>query len=189
LCSVFSNHRSTKSMGGGFEAGGGGGLVGAERRDGGGMAMRSAAGAGVADSGPPHSYNQGYLMSGPMPRLTDYDAYQRLCNQILAPEDKQKVAGKHFIKKSGWRKLAMAFDISFEIRQCEITHNDQGNVKMATFIVRGMLPNGRFADAWGGCDSVEKRFNKPNHDVPATAETRAKNRACADLLGMRENTK
>jgi hypothetical protein len=45
----------------------------------------------------------------------------------------------------------MAFDISFEIRQCEITHNDQGNVRFASFIVRGMLPNGRFADAWGVC--------------------------------------
>jgi hypothetical protein len=176
-------------MGNGFESGAaGGGGVGAERRDG-GIGMRSAAGSAAGESGPSPSHNQGYLMSGPMPRITDYDAYQKLCNQILVPEDKQKVAGKHFIKKSGWRKLAMAFDISFEIRQCEITHNDQGNVKMATFIVRGMLPNGRFADAWGGCDAVEKRFNKPNHDVPATAETRAKNRACADLLGMRENTK
>ena len=28
------------------------------------------------------------------------------------------------------------------------------------------------------------RFTKPNHDVPATAETRAKNRACSDLLGI-----
>jgi hypothetical protein len=41
----------------------------------------------------------------------------------------------------------------------------------------------------GGCDSLEKRYSKPNHDIPATAETRAKNRACADLLGMKENTK
>ena len=32
----------------------------------------------------------------------------------------------------------------------------------------------------GGCH----RFAKPNHDVPATAETRAKNRACSDLLGI-----
>ena len=143
----------------------------------------------AADGGTLNLNNQGYLMSGPMPRLTDYEAYQRICHQILTPEDKQKLAGKFFIKKSGWRKLAMAFDISFEIRQCEITHNDQGNVRMATFVVRGMLPNGRFADAWGGCDAVEKRFSKPNHDVPATAETRAKNRACADLLGMKENTK
>ena len=37
---------------------------------------------------------------------------------------------------------------------------------MATFVVRGLLPNGRFADAWGGCDVNEKRFTKPNHDVP-----------------------
>eukprot|EP00850_Spirogloea_muscicola_P001344 SM000005S17141 [mRNA] locus=s5:295499:295699:- [translate_table: standard] len=38
--------------------------------------------------------------------------------------------------------------------------------------------SGRFAEAWGSCDRAEKRFAKPNNDVPCTAETRAKTRAC-----------
>lgn len=45
----------------------------------------------------------------------------------------------------------------------------------ATYVtVRG----GRFSDGWGSCERREKRFMKPNHDVPSTAETRAKNKAC-----------
>lgn len=42
---------------------------------------------------------------------------------------------------------------------------------------------GRFSDGWGSCERREKRFLKPNHDIPSTAETRAKNKACqVDLL-------
>ena len=40
------------------------------------------------------------------------------------------------------------------------------------------IRGGRFSDGWGSCDRREKRFQKPNHDVPSTAETRAKNKAC-----------
>ncbi|KAJ1494658.1 hypothetical protein T484DRAFT_1765067 [Baffinella frigidus] len=57
------------------------------------------------------------------------------------------------------------------------------------------MPDGRFSDGWGGAMPGEKKFAKPNHDieslkagsqVPATAETRAKNRACSDLFGIGE---
>lgn len=40
------------------------------------------------------------------------------------------------------------------------------------------IRGGRFSDGWGSCDRREKRFQKPNHDIPSTAETRAKNKAC-----------
>ena len=83
-----------------------------------------------------------------------YNIYVHIIYTHTHTHTHTQVSGKTFIKKSGWRKLAMAFDISFEIRQCEITHNDQGNVRFASFIVRGMLPNGRFADAWGVCVCV-----------------------------------
>jgi len=42
----------------------------------------------------------------------------------------------------------------------------------------GSRSGGRFADGWGSCERREKKFLKPNHDIPSTAETRAKNRAC-----------
>lgn len=37
--------------------------------------------------------------------------------------------------------------------------------------------------AEGGCDG-RKHFSKPEHDIPATAETRAKNRAASELFAM-----
>ena len=61
----------------------------------------------------------------------------------------------------------------------------QQNVISARFVIRAILPSGRFADGWGSCSRGEKSFSKPNHDIPATAETRAKNRACQDLFGMK----
>jgi hypothetical protein len=89
----------------------------------------------------------------------------------------------------------------------------------ATFVVRGVMANGRFSDAYGSCDRGarsaqkhtcthsrkhecsrafssllslsplcvgEKRFQAPNRDVPATAETRASSRAIQSLLGICE---
>lgn len=47
-----------------------------------------------------------------------------------------------------------------------------------TFVARG----GRFSDGWGSCERREKRFLKPNHDIPSTAETRAKNKSCQVYL-------
>ena len=135
----FSNHRATKSVGMGVEAALGGRAVCgvAQAREEGSMAPR--------------------LGAGGLPQLADYDAYQKIACQIIGNEDRQKVAGKTFIKKSGcvlamrmfarklspraacsdvfcassWRKLAMAFEISFEIRQCEIQYNDHGCEKLA----------------------------------------------------------
>lgn len=45
---------------------------------------------------------------------------------------------------------------------------------------------GRFSDGWGSCERREKRFMKPNHDIPSTAETRAKNRACQVCTSLRD---
>lgn len=46
------------------------------------------------------------------------------------------------------------------------------------FILSLFSRGGRFSDGWGSCELREKRFLKPNHDIPSTAETRAKNKAC-----------
>lgn len=66
-------------------------------------------------------------------------------------------------------------------------HTLCGSPDAKRFVQRAIMPDGRFSDGWGGCTPVEKRFAKPNHDVPATAETRAKNRACSDLFGIGES--
>lgn len=53
-------------------------------------------------------------------------------------------------------------------------------VTVALFVYRG----GRFSDGWGSCERREKRFVKPNHDIPSTAETRAKNKACQVYISL-----
>jgi hypothetical protein len=110
--------------------------------------------------------------------------YQELTKKLLTADDYQNISGKRFVKKSGWRKLAVAFGVTFEIRDHLIERGDDGKVLRAEFIVRASAPNGRFADGWGLCSRTERSFSKPEHDIPATAETRAKNRAASDLFGM-----
>ncbi|KAG6544752.1 hypothetical protein Mapa_013778 [Marchantia paleacea] len=106
--------------------------------------------------------------------------------KTLVPSDYMMMQGKPFIKKSGWRKIAFFFNISFEIKDKNIQFDCNSNVLRAEFVVRASMPTGRFTDSWGSCDRGEKRFSKPNHDIPSTAETRAKTRACQDLLGIGE---
>eukprot|EP00960_Hanusia_phi_P018832 554889-Hanusia_phi.AAC.6 len=153
----------------------------------------------------PRNSNNSLSTSSILPLSTAFERsqYQKTINEILERSDVEFVGGKRIVKRSGWRKLAFAFNVSFEMRSEDIERDREGNnttssnkassevmsgnVTYAKFVHRAILPNGRFADAWGACDAREKRFMKPNHDVPATAETRAKNRACADLFGIGES--
>ncbi|KAL5991960.1 hypothetical protein ACLOJK_012872 [Asimina triloba] len=105
---------------------------------------------------------------------------------ILEKTDYTMISGNPFIKKSGWRKISFFFSLSFEIKDKSIEFDDNRNVLRAEFVVRASMQyvlqclGGRFSDGWGSCERREKKFLKPNHDIPSTAETRAKNRACQD---------
>jgi len=101
--------------------------------------------------------------------------------QLIRPEDIQKIAGKEFVKKSGWRRLARAFTLSTAILSHAVERDADGRVASAWFIVRASHPNGAFSDGWGGADKFERRFNK-DQDIIATAQTRATNRAISDLI-------
>lgn len=120
--------------------------------------------------------------------ISEWRAYQIVTKEILDDGDYQTIKGKKFKKKSAWRKYARAFNITTEILDKEIVKNDKEMVKDATFIIRATLPTGRFADGWGNCSRSEGGKNHPNHDIPATAMTRATNRAIADLIGAGEVT-
>ena len=72
-----------------------------------------------------------------------------------------------------------------------VERDDSGVVVRASAIVRAMhVPSGQFSDGDGYCSSDESRFAraggraKLENDLRATATTRAKNRAIADLVGM-----
>lgn len=145
--------------------------------------------------------------------VTVFEEYQNLTKKLLTDADYQTIGSKRFPKRSAWRKLATAFGVSFEIVEHTITR-DGWNVKYAEFTVRAKAPNGRLAEGWGACDAYERccgnpctnnknyhkhcpaakgevcpggvHFSHPNHDIPATAETRSKNRAASDLFGLGE---
>lgn len=105
--------------------------------------------------------------------------------QLLDRTDYQTISGKSFIKKSGWRKLALVFNICDEIAKEERDVRDDGSF-VWTFRVRAIAPNGRFTEAVGSCDSRERKFSKTEHDVKSTAHTRAKSRAISDLIAAGE---
>ncbi|KAJ6407894.1 hypothetical protein OIU84_011242 [Salix udensis] len=127
-----------------------------------------------------------HCLNGRFPTVSLFKDYQNAAMAILEKSDFTMISGNPFIKKSGWRKISFYFNISYEIKDKTIEFDDNRNVQRSEFVVRAYMQGGRFSDGWGSCDRREKRFNKPNHDVPSTAETRAKNKACQDLLGIGE---
>ena len=124
--------------------------------------------------------------------------YQDLVEALLTEDDYQD--GKK--KKSAWRKLAAAFNISDE-KVCEkIIRDENYQIISAYFEVKAILPNGRYGIGVGDCSifdkvkytdesmpsnfELRKRFNNAEHDVIGTAHTRAKSRAIGDLIGAGE---
>ncbi|KAL5549969.1 hypothetical protein UlMin_000145 [Ulmus minor] len=127
-----------------------------------------------------------HSLSGKFPSVSLFKEYQNAAMAILEKSDYTMISGHPFIKKSGWRKISFYFNLSFEIKDKTIEFDENRNVQRAEFVVRAYMQGGRFSDGWGSCERREKKFLKPNHDIPSTAETRAKNKACQDLLGIGE---
>lgn len=134
------------------------------------------------------------------------DNYQELVKALL-DEDNDYQGGKK--KKSAWRKLETAFNISDEVVEKDIIREDNYQIISAFFMVKCTLPNGRSCIGVGSASIFDKirynatknnpadtetpsnfelrgRFTNAEHDVIATAHTRAKSRAIADLIGAGE---
>lgn len=118
--------------------------------------------------------------------------YQRLLHDLLAPSDWQGTGDDRFLKKSGWRKIARAFNLSLEKVDSGVEYLEDGETpKRAWSTYRAIAPNGQTQDGDGYCALSEfhgKRRNdkKLENTMRATATTRAKNRAISDLVGMGE---
>ena len=116
--------------------------------------------------------------------------YQTGLEQIVSTDDWQEFRGNRdgqshrFLKRSGWRKIALWFGLDLEVIRREIDRDPDGRILRAHVIARATAPNGRFCDGDGGCSADERRFSKVEHDVTATAVTRATNRAISGLVGM-----
>jgi hypothetical protein len=122
--------------------------------------------------------------------VESFAAYQELLPQLLVDSDYQGAGDERFVKKSGWRKIATAFDLDVKLAHVKIERDDAGAPIRAEVWARAVTPAGRSMDADGYCSVDEPRFAKPKgrqkleHDLASTAATRAKNRAIADLVGM-----
>jgi len=122
------------------------------------------------------------------------ETYQAICKAMLTKDDYQKIGDKEFKKKSAWRKLARAFNISDEIikETCEpyeILNVDPSKYQKGftwRIHVRAFTSTNRSAVGVGVCSTKERSFAHPDHDIYATAHTRAKNRAISDLIGSGE---
>jgi hypothetical protein len=101
--------------------------------------------------------------------------------KLLNEEDYQTIVGKRYIKRSGFRKIAVYFGISDRILKEERTQRDDGSF-FWKIEVEAYAPNGRSCVGVGACDSRERKFAHTEHDVFATAHTRAKSRAISDLV-------
>lgn len=115
-----------------------------------------------------------------------FKLFQDIKKKLIDKDDIQTITDKRgnksgFIKKSGWRKIATAFNLTDEI----IRHwkEEDGDGYTWRVEVRVTAPNGRSTIAIGSCSTKERNFAHEEHDVFATAHTRAKNRGISDLVG------
>lgn len=133
--------------------------------------------------------------------LQQWQDYQELCKKLLDESDYQPITvkekgekgnwvtvNKSFPKKSAFFKLGRAFNVDTEIiEKEEYRHPKTHRLIDVDYTVRATLPNGRTVVANGSCDKYEKGKDKASaHDLRATAETRATNRAIAKLIGAGE---
>lgn len=107
--------------------------------------------------------------------------FEALKAKLLTEEDYQSIAGKRYIKRSGFRKIAVYFGISDRIVKEERLDREDGSFSWR-LEVEAYAPNSRSCTGVGACDSKERKFAHSEHDVYATAHTRAKSRAISDLI-------
>lgn len=138
-----------------------------------------------------------------------WNAYQKLTESILTKDDYQGKGKNRFKKKSAWRKYATAFNISTRVVDEQLRYDEDGRIITAKYTIEAEMPNGRIVPGIGVCSIYDKahekdkkdkygrltcpgpcngrpHFNNPEHDVIATAETRAKSRAISDCIGTGE---
>lgn len=113
--------------------------------------------------------------------VEQWNIFEDLKQKLLVKDDYAKIQGKPYVKKSGFRKIAVFFNLSDEI-----IHEERVDREDRSFYwrikVKATAPNNRTSIGVGICDSNERRFSHVEHDVYATAHTRAKNRAISDMV-------
>lgn len=119
-----------------------------------------------------------------MEALAAWKEFQALKSMILEKSDLQRIGNRDFIKKSGWRKFATFYNLTDRITEETQVKNGSGYYWKIKVVCTA--PNGRVVEGVGICSSTEKKFSHPEHDIYATAHTRAKNRAISDMIAAGE---
>jgi len=116
------------------------------------------------------------------------DAYQRVQAVLDAkmPGSLMKIRGKKFRKKSYWRAVATAFNLTVTCTEEKHVQGLDGDWGwLCTY--RSVAPNGRTTDGDGSCFASEKAGAQGTvHNVRSHAHTRAYNRAVSNLVGFGE---
>ena len=120
-------------------------------------------------------------------------AYQELTRSVLDARRLDRPARRARDVSSnapGWQKLATFYGVRTELVGEALERDGEGNLTRAAARVRAIARDGRHAEGGGACGRNEPRFRsssgrqKIEHDLPATAETRATNRAISNLIGF-----
>lgn len=117
-----------------------------------------------------------------------YDLYADVKKKLLKPHDYYKVKTKDgqekdAIRKSGWFKFGVAFQLSYQIVHEERIVDEDNHYIAFHFTVKA-YDGLRSAEATGSCDNREpKRPNQTLHEIRAMAETRATERAIIKMMG------
>jgi hypothetical protein len=82
--------------------------------------------------------------------------YHELCNSLLDETDYQTIGSRQFRKKSGWRKLAVAFNVSTELKTETEIRGHRNRIEEVKCVVRATAPNGRYMDGMGVASIYER---------------------------------
>ena len=118
----------------------------------------------------------------PNDSLSAWHAFQDLKGKIKSSNDVTTIRGKEYLGKSFWRKMATFFNLTDEILDRKFEYNDRGFIQSAYYEIKMIAPNGRSTTGIGFCSAKEREFAHPDHDIRATAHTRAKNRGISDMI-------
>lgn len=108
-----------------------------------------------------------------------YQQFQDLKSEVLDPSsDQQSIGGNVFVTKSGWRKIATAFNVSVEVVDKDTWTDrvaDGYEIYHAQIKARAEAPNGKSTTAVGVCSSNESNFLRTlNVDGNASIEAAGK---------------
>lgn len=117
-----------------------------------------------------------------------FKTFQEFKQRLLTKDDSVTIAGRQYLKKSAWRKWALACSVSDEIISYDRVpaqgKDQEGNFSYRIVVRAFHEKSGRSSVGVAVASKKEKKeWTHEEHDIFTLAHTRAKNRAIADLVG------